>query len=173
MIKDDSKAKCEIIVKDEDSILSDNDIGHVVVPVLHFKDAPIDRWFEINAPPLQYVTGTPSPPPFPSLLLPFFYFPLSSFPLSPPFPSLLFSPLCSFSLLLSPLSSFPFFLLSPPLAGFLLPLLPFSFLLSSFQFLPSLSSPFPFSFPLSNSSPPSPSVSLMDVPWTKRREECN
>src|SRR3990167_6313311 len=97
MIKDDSKAKCEIIVKDEDSILSDNDIGHVVVPVLHFKDAPIDRWFEINAPPLQHVTGTSSPPPFPSLFL----FPLLSFPLSPPFPFFF---------------SFPL-----PLAGFLLP----------------------------------------------------
>ena len=97
MIKDDSKAKCEIIVKDEDSILSDNDIGHVVVPVLHFQDAPIDRWFEINAPPLQHVTGTSSPPPFPSLFL---------------------SPLLLSPLLLFPLSSFPL-----PLAGFLLPLL--------------------------------------------------
>ena len=93
MIKDDSKAKCEIIVKDEDSILSDNDIGHVVVPVLHFQDAPIDRWFEINAPPLHHVTDTPSPPPFLSLLLsplssfPLSSFPLSSFSLSPPFPS--------------------------------------------------------------------------------------
>src|SRR3990167_1608891 len=132
MIKDDSKAKCEIIVKDEDSILSDNDIGHVVVPVLHFKDAPIDRWFEINAPPLQYVTGTPSPPPFPSLLLPFFSFPLSSsllFPFFSPFPSP-----CRFPSPSPPLFLSPFLFPIPPL-----PLLPFSLLLSSFQFLPSLS----------------------------------
>src|SRR3990167_9023220 len=151
MIKDDSKAKCEIIVKDEDSILSDNDIGHVVVPVLHFKDAPIDRWFEINAPPLQHVTGTSSPPPFPSLFLfPLPFSPLSSFPPSPPFPP----PPPFPSLLLSPLSSFSlFFLLSPPPCRF----------------------PSPFSFPPSYSSPLSfclfDGCSLDLGP--KRREECN